>query len=243
MKPNILEKITYHLYRRLLRPLLPPKEPILYHGIPVGIDRKFFDMKFPTYKRFYADIPLYEAALIAGIKECIRHGDRVTIIGGGFGATVVFASLAAGKNGHVTCYEASASAIKTSRETVRRNLVSGQISFIHAIVCKAFNTYGSSNSEKVCSPSDIASCDVLELDCEGAELEILKGLTFRPRTILVETHGVYGSSTNEVTNQLIDMGYEVTNMGPAEPRIPEKCVEWDLMMLKANYIKNQIADF
>lgn len=231
---KIFEKALYHLYRLALRPLLPATTPVRYHGIPVGLDHKAPDWMFPTYRQVYADIPEYEATLICGIKASVRAGDRVAIIGAGYGATIVFAAMATGPEGSVTCYEASASAIRYSIEAAKRNSVEDRVGFIHAIVGQALKIYGKGVSRKVWPASELEECDVLELDCEGAELEILRGLSVRPRTILVETHGVYGSSTSDVESQLRQMGYAVTNMGPAEPRIAEKCSEWDLYVLLAD---------
>lgn len=231
---SIFEKLSWHAYRLLLRPFLPVAAPVLYHEIPVGIDRKALDGFFPNYKLHYSDMPLYEDALVRGIRAKVRSGDAVTVIGGGYGVTLAFAAMAANPGGRVTCYEASASAIGHCRETLKRNGVGDHVTLEHAIVSKSFNLYGKGFSETVVDPANIADCDVLELDCEGAELDILRGLTIRPRTILVETHGVYGSSTADVSTQLERMGYDVTDLGPAEPRIPEKCAEWDLHVLQAD---------
>lgn len=231
---SIVERLSWHAYRLLLRPLLPVAAQVLYHGIPVGIDRKALDGLFPNYKRHYSDAPLYEDALVRGIGAKVRPGDTVTVIGGGYGVTLAFAAMAANPGGQVICYEASASAIGYCRETLKRNGVGDHVTLKHTIVSKSFNLYGKGFADTVVDPANIAACDVLELDCEGAELDILRGLTIRPRTILVETHGVYGSSTADVSAQLKQMGYDVTDLGPAEPRIPEKCAEWDLNVLTAD---------
>lgn len=231
---RIFEKLSWHAYRLFLRPFLPVAAPVLYHEIPVGIDRKALDGFFPNYKQHYSDIPLYEDTLVRGLGAKVRPGDTVTVIGGGYGVTLAFAAIAANPGGRVTCYEASASAIGYCRETLKRNGVSDHVTLEHAIVSKSFNLYGKGFSDTVVEPANIAGCDVLELDCEGAELDILRSLTIRPRTILVETHGVYGSSTTDVAAQLKQMGYDVTDLGPAEPRIPEKCAEWDLNVLQAD---------
>lgn len=230
---KIIEKLFWHAYRLTLRPLLPAAAPVFYHGIPVGIDRKVLDGLFPAYRQHLTDTPLYEDALVRGIEAKVQPGDHVTVVGGGYGVTLALAAMAANPGGRVTCYEASASAIGYCRETLKRNGVEQHVTLKHAIVSKSFNLYGKGFSDTIVDPASIAACDVLELDCEGAELDILRGLTIRPRTILVETHGVYGSSTGDVADQLKQMGYAVTDLGPAEPRIPEKCAEWDLNVLQA----------
>lgn len=241
MHMKIIEKALYHCYKYLLRPLLPAVAPVLYHGVPIGMDRKALDRVFPTYKKLYEDIPEYEAALIGGITSLVRQQDRVTVIGAGHGATLVFVANAVGSKAQVTCYEASASAIKNSGQTIIRNDLSGRVVFVHAVVGKALSIYGKGLSNIVVDAKNLEPCDVLEMDCEGAELQILRDLLIRPRVILVETHGVYGAATVDVTDQLKKMGYTVTDLGLAEPRIPEQCVEWDLKVLRADRNEAAIA--
>jgi hypothetical protein len=238
---KIIEKVLFHLYRYSLRPLLSAVTPVLYHGTPTGMDHKVLDRVFPTYKQLYEDIPLYESTLIGAITLTVRPRDHVTIVGAGHGITLVFAVNSAGPDGQITCYEASASAIKNSVRTIDRNNLSGRVAFVHAVVGKALSIYGKGLSHHVVDAADLEPCDVLELDCEGAELQILRELSIRPRIILVETHGVYGATTADVAAQLQQMGYIVTDLGPAEPRIPEKCAEWDLRVLKAELADSTTA--
>jgi hypothetical protein len=72
---------------------------------------------------------------------------------------------------------------------------------------------------------------VLELDCEGAEVEILRELTIQPRVILVETHGLYGAPTHLVASLLEKRGYIISDRGVAEPRAAHHCTEHDLRVL------------
>jgi hypothetical protein len=37
------------------------------------------------------------------------------------------------------------------------------------------------------TPAELPECDVLELNCEGSEIGILRNMTIRPRAIAVET--------------------------------------------------------
>jgi hypothetical protein len=67
--------------------------------------------------------------------------------------------------------------------------------------------------------SQLPSCDVLQLDCEGAEVGILREMTIQPRVILVETHGVFGAPTNLAASVLEKRGYVVSDRGLAEPRL------------------------
>lgn len=115
--------------------------------------------------------------------------------------------------------------------TARLNHVKDNVVVKHAIVGAAIHVYGRSASTPITSPPDIPQCDVLQLDCEGAELIILKDMRIRPRTILVETHGLYGSPTRSVGTLLKELGYNVQNLGVAEPTKQAFCANNDIYVL------------
>jgi hypothetical protein len=69
------------------------------------------------------------------------------------------------------------------------------------------------------------------MDCEGAEVEILRELTIEPRVILVETHGVLGAPTDVVASLLEKRGYVVSLRGPADPRYADLCTKDDVQVL------------
>ena len=83
-------------------------------------------------------------------------------------------------------------------------------------------------------PEGLPECDLLELDCEGAEVEILTRMKIQPRTILVETHGAQGAPTALSRRVLEDRGYDVSDMGFAEPRFPVLCELEDIRVLWAH---------
>jgi hypothetical protein len=70
---------------------------------------------------------------------------------------------------------------------------------------------------------------VLELDCEGSEVEILRELTVQPRMILVETHGIYDAPTDLVASLLEKRGYIVSHRGLAEHS--DLCAKRDIRVL------------
>jgi hypothetical protein len=98
------------------------------------------------------------------------------------------------------------------------------------VVGKAISVYGVGLGSIV-PANKLPECDVLELDCEGAELDILRSMTISPRVILVETHGLYGSSSQEVDRQLTSLGYKTSNLGVAEPRVSKFCEDNDIYVL------------
>ena len=201
-------------YRRAVCPCLP-SEPIHFAGIPTCYDRKRSDLWFPTswLGKSPADQPDYEAILVAGLNETVRPGDTVVIVGGGAGVTSVFAALRTGPSGAVDCFEGSKRHVSCVKETAARNSVTN-VRVHHAIVAKSIVVYGTgSDLGPVLPAAQLPPCDVLELDCEGAEAEIVSELTIRPRVILVETHGKYGAPTDLIASLLEKRGYIVSHRG------------------------------
>jgi hypothetical protein len=189
-----------YAYRRGVRPCLP-SEPVHYAGIPICHDGKWGDRIVPISWLPYdavLDQPDYEATLVAGLSETIRAGDSVIVVGGGLGVTVVVAALRTGPSGTVQCFEGSREYVRLVQQTVARNRVTN-VSVHHAVVAKSTAVWGSaSDVGAVLPPSQLPPCNVLELDCEGAEVEILRELTIQPRAILVETHSRFGAPTDLV---------------------------------------------
>lgn len=155
---------------------------------------------------FGGDNPEYEKALICALTDVVEPGDDVVIVGGGLGVTAVRAFRAGAT---VTVFEAGDVRVGLARRTVAREGAEPKIDVQHAIVGDAVAVEGET-SASVVSPSSLPSADVLELDCEGAELEILEGLNQRPRAIVVETHENLGAPPEAVENQLMELGYTIT---------------------------------
>lgn len=88
----------------------------------------------------------------------------------------------------------------------------------HSIVGEA-HFVESSGSADVVEPSDLPQCDVIEMDCEGAELNILSNLEMSPEKMIIETHQTKSyspySSMDSLQSILVDRGYVVdTYKGP-----------------------------
>jgi hypothetical protein len=220
-------------YRRGVRPWLPSAGPARYGGVPVAYDRKWGDRRVPArwVPDEAKDVPEYEATLIAGLKELVRPGDRVVVVGGGVGATAITAALQAGPAGSVRCFEGARESVEKVRRTAEINGVSDWLVVVHAVVARPVSVYGTAPDEPAVAPSELPECDVLELDCEGAELDILRDMTVRPRVVLVETHGLYGATTPALTGLLEERGYRVRRRGVAEPRLRRLCEEHDIQVL------------
>jgi hypothetical protein len=228
-------RIIAYAYRRGVRPYIPFGEPVQYAGIPICYDRKFGDRIVPTAwvpnEALADDRPNYEGTLVAGLRETIRSGDSVVVVGGGYGVTAVVAALATGPSGTVRCFEGSKQRVTLVQKTAERNKVTN-LSVQHAVVAKSIHVYGSGSVVGAAlPPSQLPACNVLELDCEGSEVEILRKLTIQPRVILVETHGLFDAPTDLVASLLDKRGYVVSHRGVADPWRVDYCTRNDIRVL------------
>jgi hypothetical protein len=169
-------------YRRWVRPFMPG-EPVRYAGIPIYFDRKWGDRRVPTswVGHDVVDQPDYEATLVTGLSETVRPGDSIVVVGGGLGVTAVVAALRTGPSGTVQCFEGSKKYVTLVQQTAASNRVTN-LSVNHAVVGKPIAVYCSLNEDlgAVMPPSQLPPCNVLQLDCEGAEVDILRELTIHP---------------------------------------------------------------
>jgi hypothetical protein len=235
---GLARRSTGFLYRRTIRKLLPKAGAVRYSGIAISRDRKWGDLSVPAFMVPFMleDIPNYEAVLINALRSNVQSGDTVVVVGGGEGVTVTVSAEAVGAAGSVVCFEGNESFAENVRITAARNGVSERVTVRHAIVGKDVNVYsdyGGRKSTTLVMPEDLPNCDVLELDCEGAETVILKHLKFSPRVIIVETHGINGAPTTEVRMVLQTRGYHVLDLGWAEPNLLDNCARGDIRVLAA----------
>jgi hypothetical protein len=185
-----------------------------------------------SWRGHHEDKPGYESALVAGLRAHVLHGDRVLVVGGGHGVTSVVAARQAGPGGTVTVYEASDDMRAKAARTFALNGLQGRIRLVHGIVGENLGVWGETTAAPV-RPAALPACDVLVMDCEGAERTILPALPFRPRVVLVETHGLFGSPTPLVRALLEAQGYAVAADEVAEADLAAYCLEHDIRVLTA----------
>jgi hypothetical protein len=155
----------------------------------------------------------YEKPLIDSIRKHAGVGDDVIVIGGGRGGTTVAAARQVGENGSVTTYEAAEEKVNICKETIYLNNVEHICDIRASIVGKSENISGDPVDVSIVPTEDLSECDILEMDCEGAELLILEELDIRPRVLIVETHGATDPLDNEVAELLNNMDYEIVETG------------------------------
>lgn len=208
------------------RPLLP-KRVVSYNDIPVRASR-LGDSLVPWHTR---GIPGYENALVEGIQQYVEPGDTVVVVGGGWGVSTVIAARQSGSNGQVITFEGGAETVTKVKDTVQLNNLDDRVSIRHAIVAQAVSLRGDSGDAQVVSPTDLPDCDVLVLDCEGAEIDILEEMEIRPRAVLVETHGMYDAPEAAVRDKLDCAGYKIDESMVAEERLRDICEENGIYVL------------
>jgi hypothetical protein len=234
---GLARRASGYLYRHAIRRFLPTIESVRYAGVPISRDRKLGDLSVPGFLRPHnvQDLPDYEAMLIEGVRTHVRKGDKVVIVGGGEGVTVAIAAQAVGDTGSVICFEGGRSYVENVLGTARRNRLSGRITVRHEIVGKSISVHGDERlkSSNILPTEKLPECDVLELDCEGAEALILEEMRLRPRAIIVETHGLFGAPTVLIRSILERKGYDVSDLGWAEPGRIDECKQHDVRILTA----------
>lgn len=206
--------ITF-LHVGVVRPLLPGESRPEVNGVEVGSSRY-------GYTAFDRYVPWSTPHLAGGYKERnieliqrhIEEGERVAVIGGGVAVTTVTAARAVGEGGSVTSYEGSTRMFSVLEETIAVNDVEDIVTPEHAIVGSPIDVSGDTGDATFVNPAELEGFDVLEMDCEGAELSILGSMTCDPRLLIVETHPDHGATTEDVQKALEDEGYETIERKP-----------------------------
>jgi len=194
MSAERLRAIVERRYSSAIRPLLPR-----VWGVSNGVAVKDFRLGEQTHR------PDHKAGFVNAIEECVRDGDRVIDIAAGRGVTAV---VAAWQGADVTSYDASAEMLDLARQTAAAN--NAEVNLRRGLVGEAVSVWGDGTGVSRIPPSELPGCDVLQLDCEGAELSILDGLRQRPRAIIVETHPGYDATVEECLARVPSDVYETT---------------------------------
>lgn len=186
------------LYNLFLRERLP-KKISSYNGVPVR-DHYLLDISKDDTK------PDYEQALLDSLREQITRGQKVVIVGGGWGVSSVVAARLC--RHEVVTFEGSRLSIERMRETLEVSAVDN-VEINYAVVGRDIDTWEGETAERTIEPRQLPECDALVLDCEGAEQEILENLESTPQNIIVETHSMLDSPEQEVRKKLDKLDYSV----------------------------------
>jgi hypothetical protein len=174
----------------------------------VPVKRRRFSRIVPWNTPGY--IPNFKQPTFNVIENSYQPGDDVIIVGGGYGASAIKSASKVCPEGNIICYEGDEKRADCIRETIRHNDLTDNIQVRSAIVGTAYDGTQSSN---IISSYNLPTCDILELDCEGSELNILQNIDTNPRLILVELHHKKQfcpyANPSTIRTILRDMNYEV----------------------------------
>jgi hypothetical protein len=205
------------IYRERIRPLQPIRRYTVWNGVKMSPKRsavRKLDFLLPSSLRD-EDYEKSENGEVAFHKEYTRSGDRVIIIGGGRGVTTVHAAWMVEPDGRVRVFEGSAEMVDMVKDTIRINGVSDLCDVRHSLVGPGLNVYTSGTLDvEAIHPGDLPECDVLEMDCEGAELDILREMVIRPDVLIIEVHPRRHSMSSadymtELTEQLENKDFTI----------------------------------
>lgn len=158
-----------------------------------------------------------EQALVTGHRNHTLPGDDVTIIAGGYGVSSVIAANIVGDSGSVTVYEGSENRLNICTRAIHLNNIGNVCEINHSIVGniereETEDDITAGDRPPAIPVSDLEPSDVLELDCEGAEYQILTELEFKPRIIIVEIHPSFlPVHPDEFLTELEARGYEIVS--------------------------------
>jgi hypothetical protein len=160
-----------------------------------------------------SNIPNFKQPNVEQIQSNYKKGDRIIVIGGGNGVSAVHSANIVGIDGEVMIYEGDEERGRDLERTLKHNGVFDICNINHSIVGHAHHIE-SPGSANVVQPSDLPPCDALEMDCEGAEFEILKNIAPPlPDKIIVELHHKKAfspySSPDTIESILEKKGYSV----------------------------------
>lgn len=155
--------------------------------------------------------PDLEGGIVSCHEKITKTGDEVVIIGGGEGITTVRAAMITGERGKVTIYEGGKESIDRLNDIIRMNNVEDRCEPHHAVVGVERNVYGGNSASAESVSSDkIPDCDVLELDCEGSEIDILTDISIHPRAVILELHPWnFQEDPHELLDILVEKGYKI----------------------------------
>jgi hypothetical protein len=155
-----------------------------------------------------------ELGFIMSYKSIPAEQKKVLAVGVGSGISLMYnLSKFNNKPRFFTIVEASKLQIEIAKKNIKlNNLTNENYIFVEGYLATNSTAYGSKRyySNNCVNLLDF-DFDILELDCEGSEIEILTDLNFFPKTIIVEMHPhLVNINFEEFNLFLVGKGYEMT---------------------------------
>lgn len=202
---SLVKRVFTFGYNQTLRPFLPQtgESIVEYNGVRVIDDEGRWGDSLPLA----GDIPLYEEPIIRSVRRHVTEGNTVVIVGAGWGVVTTIVAEYIGNKGRCVSYEGSKKMYERASQTLDLNNIGDNISLKHAIVAEDLGVWEDEGDADVIPTHELPKCNVLILDCEGAERAILSELDQSPEVIIVEAHEGYDDIATELRNR----GYEIVD--------------------------------
>lgn len=210
----LLRKGLAFLYARLWGHLPRSRAYVRLNGVPVS-HRRLTDRVLPGWMQrgIPTTDPDYERDYVHLIEERVSEGDDVVLVGGGWGVSTVAAARQVSESGTVTTFEGAERSVERVRRTVEMNGVATRVDVRHAVVGTDIGLDSSPGTARRVAPVELPACDVLALDCDGAELDIVAEMRGRSPTLIVEHHGMTKLDETLVEYQPERMGELIEEAG------------------------------
>ena len=155
--------------------------------------------------------PEYKDSSVSRIRSRVDSGDGIVIVSCRRKGSSVAAAHRTRSERSVTTYNAER--YESAVETITLDEITNIIDIEHAIVGEVVGLADPPRGAAALPPAELPDCDVLVLDCEGAEIGILKSIDQLPRVLIVDTDTFLDSPEGDVRATLEDMDYEVVDRG------------------------------
>lgn len=124
-------------------------------------------------------------------------------------STVVAAELVA-PVGSVIVFEPSPEMINIIQQTLALNATPEVYDLRQTLIGPPLQVYTDKEIEDIDKTEELPQCDLLLLDCEGAEYEIIENLETRPQYVIIELHpDLVEHSPDAVLTAASQYGYEI----------------------------------
>lgn len=146
-------------------------------------------------KKLYEDLTFYrdELGIVLSHDEIYKKEDIILAVGIGNGISLIHNCKKPRFNNTFIGIEGSREQLEIAKANAKLNGIDlFKFQLIEGYAGNPNNIYGEHNqySSKMIDINQF-KFDVLELDCEGSEIEILSSLKIKPRHIIVEMHPMY----------------------------------------------------
>ncbi len=203
-----------------------------------------------AFEAFLRDHP-HEAAEVKFLQSIMKEGMRAIDVGASIGITAVAMAKEVGENGEVYAFEPHPRYFKI----LKKNLSSNQLNNVKALEVALTDRAGkidfyqkelssgiafeegaqklevaSTTIDKFLNERKVQGIDVVNMDCEGSELLVLRGAEKTLRTnrvkIFCELHHDFlrqlGQSVADIVEYLQNLGFEVHSVSPDELRVGDE---------------------